>query len=493
MADPRDPRDRDPLDAWLNAEVELLTPRPGTFERIRHTARRRKTGRAIMSAAGVVIVIAAAVTVPQISSSIFQSHNARRAAVAAGPASPPQTPAPVSGTEKPYVKFSSALPTSSPASLSPGGTSGAPVPPNFQPTSVTFIGQNTGAVIGQAGTPGHCGPPNPDDCTSLAATSDYGTTWYGVSAPVTGAPDGSSGVSQLRFLNAHDGWAFGPELWVTHDGGASWTREQTHGMRVTALETAGDRAFAVFASCAGTGADYAAGCSSFALYSSQAESNAWHPVPGPPGGSLRPLVPAASSASASLVLAGTAGGTGYLLAPSGELLRGPLTGAAWTVVSPLVAGSQVQCLPGAPGPGGQPAGSLLAANADKLVLVCTGAINRAADMQTKLVVESTDGGARWSTAGAAPRIGIARSFAIQAQDNLMVMATDAGIYRSGDGGKSWHRAQPGPGGAATGKRGFSYVGMTSPMNGVALPADASLDEVFITTNGGVSWVAHPVR
>jgi hypothetical protein len=29
------PRDRDRLDAWLNAEVEPLAPPPGTFERIR--------------------------------------------------------------------------------------------------------------------------------------------------------------------------------------------------------------------------------------------------------------------------------------------------------------------------------------------------------------------------------------------------------------------------------------------------------------------------
>jgi len=29
------PRDRDPVDAWLNAELEPLAPPPGTFERIR--------------------------------------------------------------------------------------------------------------------------------------------------------------------------------------------------------------------------------------------------------------------------------------------------------------------------------------------------------------------------------------------------------------------------------------------------------------------------
>ncbi len=40
--------------------------------------------------------------------------------------------------------------------------------------------------------------------------------------------------------------------------------------------------------------------------------------------------------------------------------------------------------------------------------------------------------------------------------------------------------------------GFSYVGMTSDTNGVALPANAALGEVFITRDGGRTWVPHRV-
>jgi hypothetical protein len=478
-----DPGDR--IDDWLSTEVEPLPPPPGTFDQIRRRARRRKTGRAVMSAAGIVVVIAAAVTVPQIASTL-QSHGSRPGQpVAVG--TPPASVRPTisgKGGGSPNSRSSTKV-TPAGSALSASG-SGNPVPPNFQPTSVTFVGPTIGAVIGQAGTPGHCATAY---CTSLAGTSDYGTAWYGVSAPLTGAPDGPSGVGQIRFLNTSYGWAFGPQLWATTDGGATWTRENTHGMRVTDLETAAGRAFALFATCTGGGSGYAAHCTAFSLYTSVAGSGQWRPVPGPVSG-LAPAAGSTQGASASLVLTGgPASGTGYLLAPSGELLSGPLTGGAWSVAS-----HQEQCLPGTPGPDGQPTGALLAADSAELVLVCTSATGSAAGSttgpQTKSVVESSNNGATWSAAQPADVNGVAASVAIQGS-SLLVLATDAGIYRSTDG-RTWQLAQPSPGGAAAGEDGFSYVGMTSAADGVALPSDAGLHEVFITTDGGQTWQARAV-
>jgi hypothetical protein len=473
---------RDPVDGWLNADVEPLAPPPGTFERIRHRARRRKAARAAASVAGVLVVVAAGATIPVVTGILRgqAGHASRPVAEAPAPTVPASPRPSVSGGGTPNARSSSTVPPSSSA-LSAAG-SGEPVPPNFQPTSVTFVGTHIGAVIGQAGTPGHCATAY---CTSLAGTSDYGSNWYGVSAPVTGPPDGATGVGQIRFLNTSDGWAFGPQLWVTHDGGAHWSQEDTRGMRVTDLETAGDRAFALFATCTGGGAGYAAGCSTFSLYTSGAGSDRWQPVPGPVSGLSPPKGAAGQAASASLVLAG---GTGYLLAPSGELLSGPLTGSRWAVAS-----QKPLCPPGSPSPDGQPTGALLAAAAPaELVLVCTSATDTASDSQEKLVTESSDGGRTWSKAGNGPTGGVATSLATQDRGALIVLATDAGIYQSGTGGSSWALRQAGPGGAAAGEGGFSYVGMTSLLDGVALPADPGLHEVFITTDGGGSWRPHAV-
>jgi hypothetical protein len=469
-----EPRDR--IDDWLTREVEPLPPPPGTFERISSRARRRKARRAALSAAGVAVVIGVAAAVPGIVSAVH--GGAGQPALPEAANSPRASAQPTaSGQGTGGVSSQSSSPVASeptPASLQHPG----PVPANFQPTSVTFIGLNTGAVIGQAGTAGNCASPY---CTSLAGTADYGQKWFGVSAPRTGPPDGASGVGQLRFLNTHDGWAFGPQLWMTDDGGAGWKKEPTDGMRVTDLETADGHAFALFASCTGSGPQFGAHCSRFSLFTSVAGSDQWQRVPGPTAN--LPQARAGQPASANLVLAGS---HGYLLAPSGEVFSGPLTGAAWTI-----ADVQAPCAPGPPGPGGQPTGALLAAGSGQLILVCNSARSASGDSQTKTVMKSSNGGASWSTAGDAPTAGIATSVAA-AQGNLVVLATDSGLYLSGNGGTSWRLAETGPADATAGKQGFSYVGMTSNTNGVALPADPSLHEVFVTTDGGSSWRPHLV-
>ena len=467
---------RDDIDTWLEERVTPLPPRPGTFQQVKKRARRRKLRQAAIAAAGVAVVAAGAIAIPRV---VLSGHVGGTPVAQSGSTTPVHrnSPSParpsLSGTAGP----DSASATPTPA-LAPS------VPPNFAASSVTFVSTSTGWVIGQAGTPGHCGPPDPNICTSMAVTNDGGHTWHGVPAPVTGAPDGATGVSQVRSLDGASGWAFGPQLYATHDSGQTWTRIPTHGMRVTGLETVNGVAFAIWARCAGTGADFAAGCTSFSLYSSPAGQDSWTPVAGATGLSG----PSGAPASAQLVLTG---GRGYLLAPDGKLISGPVTSPArWRpVTTPQGTPVALACAPGAAETGGHPLQAMLASTGPGLALLC--ASQGSGDRQAKTLYYSADGGRTWNPAGPAPARGIAMSLS-GTPDGPVLVATSEGIDVSanapGSGTLSWRRSH---GATATG--GYSYVGMTTSAQGVAVPANVGLDAVWFTYDGGAHWQESPVR
>ncbi len=495
---------RDEIDSWLSRDVELLPPGPGTFEQLRRRARRRKARQAVVASGGAAVVIAAAVLAPQLVSSLQPGGGpAQRPAAASGLPSArpsPSTTAAPSASAVPVPQPSATVPGPASPAVSPGTSlvSGGPVPANFQPTSITMIG-NTGAVIGQAGTPGHCYSAY---CTSLAATNNYGSSWHGVSAPHTGPPDGAAGVSQLRFLTTLDGWAYGPALWMTTDGGMTWRQQDTFGLRVTGLETAGNGALAIMARCSGTGGNYAASCTGFSLFATTAGGAGWQPVPGPvsnltaagggPSSAGLVIAPPATAVPGAPAVSGAP--VGYLLAPSGMLLNGPVSGAPWRAVGALPSG----CQPGLAQSSGEPTGAQLAAGSPqagtaspaaasfRLILSCNGPEVHAST-QVKNIFVSADG-ISWQPKAAAPSAGAATSLAASS-GGLAILATTSGLDYSADGGASWHPAASGP---ALGG-GFSYVGMTTSRQGVAVPTYAVPGDVFRTGDGGLTWTASPIR
>ena len=445
------PDRRDDLDSWMDGRIDPLPPPPGTFELIKKRARRRKFRRLAVGAGAAAVIVAAAVAVPQMVN--LPVLNSPTATTAANGRSATPSPSASGGAS---TASSSAAPVLSPAP--------APVPANFRPSSATFIGTQTGWVIGQAGTPGNCATQY---CTSVARTDDAGKTWSGVPAPVTGPADGATGVSQIRFLNGADGWAFGPQLYATHDGGHTWAQVVTDGLRVTDLETVGGRAFALFASCTGTGPAFAGNCVSYTLYSSPAAADDWTPV-GPATSGL-------SGGAASMVLTGT---RGYLLAPDRMLYSGPVNGSApWQPVA------SIPCPVGQPLADGQPTGALLAAaNTANLVLACASS-SAPGTQQAKQVFTSANGGMTWQNAGAAPGLGLATSVAAT-PDGTYVLATGQGIDVQPTGSGAWQAATltgPVPAG------GFGYVGMTTDAQGIALPADPAAGTVWFTFDGGKTW------
>jgi photosystem II stability/assembly factor-like uncharacterized protein len=445
------PDRRDDLDSWLDGRIDPLPPPPGTFELIKKRARRRKYRRLAVGAGAAAVIVAAAVTVPQVVN-LPVLNPTTASGVANGRSSAPA----------PSASGGATAASSSASQIEPKAA--APVPGNFRPSSVTFIGTQTGWVIGQAGTPGNCATQY---CTSVARTDDAGKTWTGIPAPVTGQADGATGVSQIRFLNGADGWAFGPQLYATHDGGHTWAHVATDGLRVTDLETVDGRAFALFASCTGSGPAFAATCTSYSLYSSPASADDWTPV-GPATSGL-------GGGASSMVLTQT---RGYLLAPDGLLYSGPVNDRApWQPVA------HVPCPVGQPLADGQPTGALLAAaNTTNLVLVCASS-SAPGTQQAKQVFTSANGGMTWQNAGAAPSLGLVTSVAAT-PDGTYVLATGQGIDVQPAGSGAW-RAVTLNGPAPTG--GFGYVGMTTDAQGIALPANPAVGTVWFTFDGGRTW------
>ena len=458
------PDRHDDVDAWLSERIEPLPPPPGTFDLIKRRARRRKYRKLAITAGSAAVIVAAAVTVPQVVNLPVLNPNPSAAPVAGAHNATTSQRASSSASGNGSAAASSAVPT----------RLAGPVPGNFRPTSVTFVGPRTGWVIGQALTPGHCAS---QFCTSVARTNDAGKTWAGVPAPMAGPADGASGLSQIRFLNLTNGWAYGPQLYATHTSGRTWARVDTDGLRVTALETVGDRVFAVWASCTGDGPAYAVNCTRFTLYSASATGGTWAPV----GASTTGLTNGAASEAAQLVLTGS---RGYLLAPGGELYSGPVDGSGpWTRVSSLVA----SCPVGPARGNGQPTGALLGAvNTSDLILACVSAssgTSPSVSTQQKFVYASKNGGMSWEQTITAPAAGVAFGLAASPKESVM-LATDRGIDLLPAGEGSWRTADV-RGGAPAG--GFRYIGMTTDEQGIALPADPSAGTVWFTFDGGQSW------
>jgi hypothetical protein len=472
---------RDEIDDWLADEVTPLYPPAGSLERIRRRARQRRTRQATVTVACCAVVLAAAVAAPTLISAATGHHagsGTYRGAL---------------GIKRPPVSQPSSGGSSSRSSDIHGrprqirqhttlAHSWTGAPAHFEPTSVTFVGTGSGsvlgAVIGQAGTPGKCATKN---CTSLAGTANYGATWYGVSAPLTPGPDGSTGVSQLRFATLADGWAYGPALYATTGGGWPWVKESTGGQRVIDVEAAPAtaqgpaRAFAVFGSCTGTGSDYAAHCTSYSLWTSVAGTKSWTPVDVP---AAYQQMSSANSAAPLLVIAGAT--TGYLITPSGAVLSGPTNGGSWR---------QVGTAPCTPGPASPAARTAEAPGAQftsgpEVLLACDGL----AGSSTATVLYRSADGTSWQSDGNVPASGTPTSLA-SAVTGQAVLTTTTGIWYLAGAGKSW-QATDISGGSPAG--GFSYVGMTTATNGVAVPADAQLGEIFVTTDGGQTWTPAPI-
>lgn len=127
----------------------------------------------------------------------------------------------------------------------PTGTPTAPA--GFQPETVTAVNEAQYWVLGTAGVCTSCPP-------LIWHTTDAGQTFTSIPAPPTQFANASQGattsVSDLRYADGVDGWAFGPGLWATHDDGGQWRSIDLRGDVVDLEPGAGGYVYAVVDLCA---------------------------------------------------------------------------------------------------------------------------------------------------------------------------------------------------------------------------------------------------
>lgn len=293
-------------------------------------------------------------------------------------------------------------------------------------------------------------------------------------------------MAQVRFADPDNGWVFGPGLWVTHDGGASWRQLSTHSQMVTSLEAADGRAVAVFA-----------GSTTFQVYTSVVGSDTWQAVPGASGPALGSSQEVDRNPQVAIE-----GSTAYVASsdlteatdnPTGDgvLLSGRADGSApWQRLRIPCPPYTDLWMPVAVAPG-------------ELVLGCGG--NAAMGTSWKYVYRSADGGHTWATGpvpdsygGELPAAGFLDDIAVTPA-GVIVASGDREVYFSRDNGATWHT--PAALAAAVSLNAYAgqvLIGMTTGEQGFALPGFTEITYasgsswIWMTYDAGHSWTRVPL-
>jgi hypothetical protein len=378
---------------------------------------------------------------------------------------PPASSSPAAVVASPVAP--SSPPSVAPSAVASAGPVGGAVPSGFQAVSVTFASPDLGWVLGTA----TCSTP---PCTSIVRTNDAGRTWTGIPAPSTPISQtptqagGTPGVSQLRFADPLDGWAFGPDLWATHDGGATWHRVSISGMSgapVVALEAANGKVYAVVYETATQTA--------VRIASSPVGSDSWTLSP------TKVQIGAGPVPSTQLVLSGAGGWLVQIdrtVVGGARLVNGEWS--AWTPPCATVNGPAV----------------LAASSSTDLVAAC--AVGQWSTPKGEHLYVSHDGGTTFTEAAAQVPLTDAAAIGSPGAGSILVAGQTtqaAAIVGSFDGGQTWQTVMTAgsPGGQAASP---TYLGFTTPTQGVSITqsgtgtgGQTSVGKLLVTRDGGHTW------
>ncbi len=330
--------------------------------------------------------------------------------------------------------------------------------------------QAMGWVLGSA----TCGTKT---CSDVIGTTDGGTTWSllgEVPSPITtiGEPAGA-GITDVRFVNSNVGWAYGPKLFQTTDGGASWTSVAIpgHGKQVMSLTTSSSAgAYAVVSHC-----KYAAGpCPQpLSLWrTSSPESGSWTQITLDLPTSLGADV-AARGTSVYVIDELVGGGTDRLYASTDGL-----SFSARPV--PCNNHKNVGLIQAVP------------TSATHVAMLCDAPIGFG--QAFKKVYRSSDNGQTYHSAGVVGMDGIQAQLAASPSGSLAVAtsgSTGSFIYAN-DGGRTWTKVV----GFSDFGAGWNDVVYTTKMTAWVVYAPAGFfrgaGELYVTHDAGLTWNPAPV-
>jgi len=338
------------------------------------------------------------------------------------------------------------------------------LPAGFHAESMSWVTQKQGFLLGS-------GPCGSNTCTTVLTTTNGGGRWRTmgtIDASMT--LEDAAGVTQLRFADAQNGWAFEPGLQVTTDGGTSWQSETIPGGGHLVLGMAADAeaAYLLSSPCQLNRLCH----QPLTLWRTTPGSGVWTQVP-------VTLPVFFGFNEASLAVKGT---VAYVAIPTidsqdPDILDVTLDGQTWTTM---------------PDPCSKPDNEYLASVAPisgtKVGLLCQSDIGFG--QAEKRAFRSMDAGQTTVAAGQLPLYGITSQLAAAPNGTLLAAESSIGswIYRNTQG-RTWTTPEDlGDGGMGWNDPVFTTNAIGFVIHGpFALCCAGGPGELWRTTDGGATW------